>query len=107
MKRILIYLFTGFLVISCGTSAAPIAGEILRQPENAPEAFTPGEKVSLDESSCKSPMIDPQDGTSIVLHQSSGSIGDYEVPEGKYGLQKRELLRLDCETGEVLGVIKR
>lgn len=107
MKRVLIYLFTGFLVISCGTSAAPVAGDILRQPENAPEAFTPEEGVTLNETSCKSPMIDSRDGTEIIMHRSSGSIGDYEVPNGKYGLQRRELLRINCETGEVLGVVKK
>ncbi len=32
--------------------------------------------------------------------------GDYSVPEGKYGVQKGELLRINCRTGEVLGIVK-
>ena len=33
--------------------------------------------------------------------------GNYSVPEGKYGVGKGELLRLDCATGKVLGIIKK
>lgn len=56
---------------------------------------------------CHSPMVDPRDGTRITLIRSSEGMGDYEVAEGRYGVTKGHLLRLDCSNGRVMGVVKR
>ncbi|MEZ5003375.1 MAG: hypothetical protein R2730_10120 [Chitinophagales bacterium] len=79
---------------------------ILRPAENTPEFFVPAEGVSLDQSSCKSPMIDPRDGTQIVMISSIKGKGNYQVYPYKYGLKNGELLRLDCRTGQVIGIVK-
>jgi hypothetical protein len=58
---------------------------------------------------CRNPMVDPRDGTRLTLVQSQrsegGQIGDYRVPDGRYGVPSGELLRLDCGTGRVIGVV--
>jgi hypothetical protein len=56
---------------------------------------------------CHNPMIDPRDSTKIYLFRSFDGRGDYEVPEGKYGVQKGQILRLDCTTGRVVGIFKK
>lgn len=91
---------------SCGSSGTT-AELISRAPENVPEAFVPAEGVVFDATSCKSPLIDPDDGTEIMMIRSHSTFGDYLGPEGKYGLRKRELLRINCSTGEVIGIVKR
>lgn len=58
---------------------------------------------------CRNPMVDPRDGTRLTLAQSQrgegGEIGDYQVAEGRYGARSGELLRLDCGTGRVIGLV--
>ena len=56
---------------------------------------------------CRSPLVDPRDGTRLVLSRSSGGRGDYEVPAGRYGVAERELLRVECGTGRPSGVVRR
>jgi hypothetical protein len=56
---------------------------------------------------CHSPMVDPRDGTQLLLRRSAAGQGDYVVPAGRYGIGPKELLRLDCATGKPLGVVKR
>jgi hypothetical protein len=48
---------------------------------------------------CHNPMVDPKDGTRLTLVRSSSGMGDYEAPEGRYGVGKGQLLRLDCANG--------
>jgi len=55
---------------------------------------------------CRNPMIDPRDGTRIVLVRSSEGRGYYRVPVGRYGVHPGELLLLECGTGRVIGVVK-
>jgi len=55
---------------------------------------------------CSSPMIDPRDGTRIVLVRSNEGRGYYRVPTGRYGVHSGELLLIECETGRVIGVVK-
>jgi hypothetical protein len=60
---------------------------------------------------CRSPMVDPRDGTRLNLMQSqsgaSGEFGDYAVPGRRYGARAGELLRMDCTTGRVVGFVPR
>jgi hypothetical protein len=51
-------------------------------------------------------MIDPRDGTKIVLEQSSDGRGFYRVPAGRYGVRPGELLVVECGTGRVIGIVK-
>jgi hypothetical protein len=51
-------------------------------------------------------MIDPRDHTRLTLIRSAGGVGDYEAPPGRYGVQEGELLRLECATGRVIGIVK-
>ncbi|WP_329682618.1 hypothetical protein [Longimicrobium sp.] len=55
---------------------------------------------------CRNPMTDPRDGTHVRLVRSQGgTVGDYQVPAGRYGVGADELLRLECGTGRVVGVV--
>lgn len=60
-------------------------------------------------ASCRNPMVDPRDGTQLRLVQSqsadSGYVGDYAVPNERYGARIGELLRLNCSTGEAIGFV--
>lgn len=64
---------------------------------------------SVPASGCSSPLVDPRDDSRLRLMRSSsrGSVhlGDYEVPTGRYGVRGGELLRIDCGTGQPLGVV--
>lgn len=99
-----VLLFT--LLLNCSTSSYGIQNEILREAEDTPELFFPSDGLTLDQNSCKNPMIDFRDGTQITLASAFNGIGNYHVPEGKYGVRKGELLRLDCSNGKVLGIVK-
>lgn len=60
------------------------------------------------EGVCRTPMTDPRDGTAVRLVRSQGGqVGDYAVPAGRYGVGAGELLRLECGTGRVVGVVPR
>ncbi|MBZ9632253.1 hypothetical protein LB465_15835 [Salegentibacter sp. LM13S] len=97
-----------FLLMSCGSMTTPDSDQIIRQPEDAPANFALANGMNFEENVCKSPMVDPEDGTELIMVRSWGNgIGDYEVPEGKYGLAKREFLRVNCETGKLIGIVKK
>jgi hypothetical protein len=56
---------------------------------------------------CRNPMVDPRDGTRLSLIRSAKGQGDYQVPAGRYGVGEGQLLRLECATGKVVGVVAR
>jgi len=60
-------------------------------------------------TACRNPMVDPRDATQLRLVQSqpgeNGHMGDYAVPDGRYGVRRGELLRLDCGTGAPIGIV--
>lgn len=61
---------------------------------------------TLPGNACLSPMVDPRDGTEVRIHSAHGGrIGDYRVPSGRYGVGAGEVLRLNCNTGEVIGIV--
>ena len=96
-----------FLLCSCGSGRNDFSGEILRQGEDLPAVFDPPEGFSFGANSCKSPLVDPRDGTQIIMIRSTGTMGEYDPPDGKYGLKRNELLRINCQTGEIYGVVRR
>lgn len=73
---------------------------LVRAPDGRAVDPTPGE-------GCRNPMIDPRDGAPLILIRSAGGRGDYQVPVARYGVRKGELLRLDCATGNVIGIVRR
>ena len=96
------------LIMGCGSINNSTVSEraILRPAEGITAAFVGPEGTTLG-TACMSPMSDPFDGTQIRMERSFGNgRGDYSVPEGKYGVAKGELLRVNCRTGEVLGIVK-
>jgi hypothetical protein len=63
---------------------------------------------SVDLHACRSPLLDPNDGVKVVLIRTDkGSRGDYEVPSGRYGIGPNDLLRINCKTGGVIGIVPR
>lgn len=90
--------------LSVGGGSFP-ADAVARPATGTPAAFTFTVPPSPD--ACRSPALDPQDGTRLVLVRSVHERGDYEVPAGRYGVSDREYLRLDCATGAVIGVVPR
>tara|TARA_R110002167_G_scaffold29972_2_gene99457 strand:- start:389 stop:736 length:348 start_codon:yes stop_codon:yes gene_type:complete len=110
LNKILFLLILLLTLMSLGCKANTLGKKnygVVRQAENAPEMFKAPIGVSLDKSSCKNPMVDPLDGTHIIMVSAKNSKGTYRVPSNKYGLAKGEFLRLDCQTGKVLGIVKR
>lgn len=108
LKKIIFSLFIVNLLglaISCVSSNRSRSSEISK-PENTPESFSPSPGITLDNQSCKNPMIDNRDGTEIILVSAARGLGNYRVPEGKYGVKKGEFLQLECSTGKVIGIVK-
>ena len=54
---------------------------------------------------CLSPLYDFSDGTRLTLLASHSGVGDYAVPGGRYGVGPGEALRLECNTGRVIGIV--
>ena len=74
------------------------------EPRNASLRLAPGD--TLAGPGCLSPMVDPRDGTEVRFVFST-SYGEYELPAGRYGARAGELLRLECNTGRVIGLVPR
>lgn len=95
-----------FLMVGCGTFSR--SDSEVRTATEVPLRFFPPEGVSLENNACRNPMHDPRDGTTLLMIRSFGDgRGDYQVPDGKYGVRTGELLRINCSTGEVLGIVRR
>ena len=98
------------LFLGCGTTSGTRSmRSVERQATDVPVRFEAPAGVTMGDNSCSSPLTDPRDGTSIRMVAAFGGegVGDYEVPAGKYGVEKNELLRINCQTGEVLGIVRR
>ncbi len=83
-------------------------------PVTAPPRFAPLDSArviaptdTLAGDGCLSPMRDPITGIEIVLVRSESGLGDYNAPSGSYGMRDDQLIRLECNTGRVLGVVRR
>ncbi len=108
MKTSVILPYILFLsaITGCGVFTNSSKSAIIRRAENTPVFFSPPTGVILDNTSCKSPLIDKRNDTKIILISSKNGIGIYQVITGKYGIRKGELLRVDCKTGKSLGIVK-
>ncbi|AVR46214.1 hypothetical protein C7S20_13625 [Christiangramia fulva] len=93
------------VVFACGT-LPPFADKPIREAIDIPENFMTKPGVEFEENSCKNPLIDPRTGVEIYLVESLEGMGDYRVPSGSYGVEANELLRVDCRTGKVIGIVR-
>ena len=105
---------TGAALISLALSGAcaPNASNAIKPAMDAPTHFLvrapDGKSVEPTAGdACRNPMIDPRDGAYLILVRSAGGHGDYQVPVARYGVRKGELLRIECGTGLVVGIVKR
>ena len=101
------------LLASCSIGLSGPAG-VLRNAEGVPNQFEPKNPDAriippdtIAGSGCLSPMVDARDGTEIGFLRSGDGYADYATPNGMYGVGRNELLRLDCNTGRVIGVVRR
>jgi hypothetical protein len=64
---------------------------------------------------CRVHLTDPAFGSHLTLVRSTDRggapttyWGDYEVsPIGRYGVEEYQLLRIDCRTGQAVGIVPR
>ncbi len=117
MSRALLFTALAFLLAAsallagCASSQHFSGGNPAIQPAiDVPTHFlTLGSGHKTEEPApgqCRNPMIDPRDGTRIVLVRSTEGRGYYRVPSGRYGVRPGELLLVECGTGRVIGVVK-
>lgn len=92
----------GGSVLPPDTAARPVSGAPSRFLFDA-TGFDPDTMVGR--SACRSPLVDPNDGTRLILARSDGGRGDYRVPRGRYGVGAGDLLRINCKTGAVIGIV--
>lgn len=92
-------------VVSC--SAVPsFVDRPLREAIDVPDHFISKTGGDMDENSCKNPLVDPRTEVEIILVESQEGMGDYRVPSGSYGVEANEMLRVDCKTGKVIGIVR-
>jgi hypothetical protein len=103
-------LFLAFALAGCATGRIPSDAEATPAVD-APDRFLVGSFTDASTrepaagEGCRSPMVDPRDGTRLILVRSDAGRGDYEVAGDRYGVTSGSLLRLDCATGAVVGVV--
>ncbi|TBW29291.1 hypothetical protein [Gramella sp. KN1008] len=107
MKKVFIAALMVILLAAFGCSSQSFATKSMRTADDAPEFFTTKPGMEFSETGCRSPLMDPNDGSEIIMVESGRGIGDYRVRSGKYGMRDNELLRIDCQTGKVLGIVKK
>ncbi len=103
------------LAAACGASSdfgpmapAPVPGTDLPtrfEPLTEAQRIQPGD--TLAGTGCLSPMVDPRSDERFLLVRSGEGLGDYRVPESRYGAERGDLLRLDCNTGRPVGLVRR
>ena len=95
------------LLVGCAHTQADTDSE-LRSASDTPPAFVTEDGVPPVQT-CNTTIIDPRDQTRLRLIRSAiigGAYrGDYDAPDGKYGVRRDELLRVDCATGETVGIV--
>lgn len=96
--------FTSGCVSSGGPSAAIVPAT------DTPVAFLVEEHGALRPpragEGCRNPLVDPRTALRLVLERSEGGHGDYSVPEGRYEIGAGQLLRIDCATGQAIGIVR-
>lgn len=94
-----------FAISGCGPGRE--GSGTVRTAVGAPLIFNPPAGMAWGDNTCKNPIIDPIDGTELILiHSTLDGMGDYRVTGRKYGVNKGELLRINCNTGELIGIVR-
>jgi hypothetical protein len=88
-------------------TAARTALDVPARFEPTPPATRVAPGDTMSGSGCTSPLRDPRDGTEIRLERAISPRGDYSAPADRYGLGPGELLRVDCNTGSAIGIVRR
>jgi hypothetical protein len=73
------------------------------EPASPAARLTPADTIAGE--GCRNPMIDPRQGQRLTIVRSLGGEGDYRVPRGSYGVETGERLRIECNTGAVVGIV--
>lgn len=99
------------LVAACAGGEPPaFPPDTAAQPaSNAPGVFVLAPGASLEPLSCRTPLLDPRRDIELRMVRSQGARrADYEVvPAGSYGVGTEELLRIDCQSLEPIGIVPR
>lgn len=112
-QRMCACLLVCFVSLSGCQSTQFATDRAARAAIDTPQRFMVGLPASSQTSApkagdgCRNPMVDPRDETRITLVRSKNDRGDYEVTDARYGVRRGELLRLECSTGRVIGIVAR
>lgn len=104
-KKIKNVFLIGLLCLTSCSAVTAFMDRPVREAIDVPDHFVTKSGEDFDGISCKTPLIDPRTNVEIVLVESQESMGDYRVPSGSYGVQANEMLRIDCKTGVVIGIV--
>lgn len=105
-KYFLKHLWIVLILMLIGCHSTSSQGDFLRLAKDPPEFFEPPSGTEFNEESCLNPLTDPRDGTVIILEKSYGNgLGDYKVTGKKYSVGNKELLRVNCKSGKVIGIV--
>ena len=114
LRRIGILALLGLSNCGYSGSSGLASATPLRQGTDLPHRFEPpaafpriAPEDTITGSTCLSPMWDARDNVELTMIRAAEGRADYAVPSGRYGVKKHELLRLDCNTGKPLGVVKK
>jgi len=96
-------------VVVIGACATGTHNETVTPATDVPEAFLVVDGNDLRPArpgeGCRNPMADPRDGTRLELRSSANGMGDYVVPDGRYGVGPGSRLRLECASGSPVGIV--
>lgn len=112
LKYRLLLVLLGLTVTTCaGRATHGVAHEKIRPGLDLPHHFListeTGAVEPANDGNCHGPLVDPRDGTKLTMVRSANGMGDYSAPEGRYGIGDKELLRVECATGIVIGIVHR
>jgi len=118
MRMVSTGIFVAAMLVTPGVAAAQGQNWYLRPTriDSLPERVVPdtaaGASLEYDPGTCLDLFIDPGNGARFVLQRDfmtgNGPIGDYTVePPGRYGVDSKTLIRMDCAIGRPLGAVPR
>jgi hypothetical protein len=116
VRSLLVLVLAITLIAACATHPGfPPESEVV-PAFDTPAQFTAvmGEADAvLPDGACSTRLYDPRDHGELQLIRSvsqgpgGAARGDYQVRENKYGVNRHELLRIDCATGVPVGIVRR
>lgn len=108
-----VHLMTGLALLGMAGGCTTVQNTLKTTPStidrpasDIPGQFTLQSGALNSNAVCQGPLVDPRDKTLLQLVHADRGEGNYQVPDGKYGVGPGELLRVDCTTGRALGILK-